>query len=802
MELSHIVLFIIISLVLSPCAVQGQSTIDYACNPRKVDIRRLGFCNTSLSFTERSQDLVARLNLTEKVQQLVNSASGVPRLGVPSYEWWSEALHGVSNVGPGVKFRTPVLGATSFPQVILTAASFNVTLWYKIGQAVSTEARAMHNVGLAGLTYWSPNINVFRDPRWGRGQETPGEDPLVVSQYAANYVRGLQETGDSTDDKLKVSACCKHYTAYDLDNWKGVDRFHFDAQVTQQDLEDTYQPPFKSCVQDGHVSSVMCSYNRVNGVPTCADENLLKGTVRDQWGLDGYIVSDCDSVEVLYKSINYTKTPEDAVAVALKSGLDLNCGTFLGKYTQNAVNTGKVNISVVDQALVNNYVVLMRLGFFDGDPSKQEFGNLGPSDVCTAEHQQLALDAAKQGIVLLKNDGSLPLSPNNTKSLAVIGPNANVTRVMIGNYAGVPCKYTTPLQGLQKYSKAIYQPGCTDVSCNGSGLIDAAVQAATTVDAVVLVVGLDQSKEAEGRDRVDLLLPGNQQTLVSNVTSAAKGPVILVIMSAGPIDISFAKQNDKISGILWVGYPGQAGGDAIAQTIFGDYNPGGRLPSTWYPQDFVTNVPMTDMNMRPNHTTGYPGRTYRFYTGETVYDFGYGLSYTSFQSSLVFAPEVLSVSLETTKKLSSHSNESNILDTNEDPLYAEEFIEVGDTDCKGLLFDFVVEVKNKGTRTGNHVALLFSKTPFLYHIAGSPKKQLIGFKRVEVKATEYQRIQFRVDVCKDLSIVDREGRRKLLLGMHTLSVGSCEAGDDYLEHHILLLRYDRLKERSVKMVQE
>jgi beta-D-xylosidase 4 len=377
--------------------------------------------------------------------------------------------------------------------------------------------------------------------------------------------------------------------------------------------------------------------------------------------------------------------------------------------------------------------------------------------------------------------------------LAVIGPNANVTRVMIGNYAGIPCKYTTPFQGLQKYSKAIYQPGCTNVSCIGSGLINAAVQAATTADAVVLVVGLDQSIEAEGRDRVDLLLPGQQQNLVSNVSSAAKGPVILVIMSAGPIDISFAKHNDKISGILWVGYPGQAGGDAIAQTIFGDYNPGGRLPSTWYPQDFVTKVPMTDMNMRPDLATGYPGRTYRFYTGETVYDFGYGLSYTSFQLSLVFAPEVLSVSLETTKKLSLHSPESNMLDTNDDPLYQEEFIEVGDTDCKGLMFDLVVEVKNRGVRTGNYVALLFSKTPYHYHIAGAPKKQLIRFNRVEVKAKEYERIEFRIDVCKDLSIVDRDGRRKLFLGKHILSVGSYKFEDEYLEHHILLLRSDKKK---------
>eukprot|EP01018_Ginkgo_biloba_P015514 Gb_39728 [translate_table: standard] len=658
-------LLLILLIVQYGYLVESDSGIEYACNPRVVDVGKLGFCNTSMSYSERAKDLVGQLSLQEKVQQLVNGAAGVRRLGVPRYEWWSEALHGVSNTGPGVLFNATVPGATSFPQVILTAATFNSTLCFAATlQVVSTEARAMHNAGMAGLTYWSPNVNVFRDPRWGRGQETPGEDPLVVSQYAVNYVKGLQETGDPTNlDKLKVSSCCKHYTAYDVDNWKGVDRFHFDAQVTRQDLEDTYQPPFKSCVEEGHVSSVMCSYNRVNGVPTCADENLLKGIIRGQWALDGYIVSDCDSVDVFYNAIHYTKTPEDAVAIALKAGLDMNCGRYLGMYTENAVKTGKVEESVVDQALVNNYVVLMRLGFFDGDPSQQAFGKLGPKDVCTDENQQLALDAAKQGIVLLKNDGrSLPLSSTNIKSLAVLGPNANVTNVMIGNYAGIPCKYTTPLQGLQKYIQATnYQPGCANVGCSDGGLINAAVEAATKAEAVILVVGLDQSIEAEGLDRVDLLLPGQQQKLVSDVANAAIGPVILVIMSAGPIDISFAKHHPNISGILWVGYPGEAGGDAIAQVIFGDCNPGGKLPTTWYPQDFVTKVPMTDMNMRPNSTSGYPGRTYRFYTGETVYEFGYGLTYTTFSVSLVFAPSLLSVSPQKPRSKGLHDLDANPL---------------------------------------------------------------------------------------------------------------------------------------------
>lgn len=326
--------------------------------------------------------------------------------------------------------------------------------------------------------------------------------------------------------------------------------------------------------------------------------------------MNRYIVSDCDSVEVYYDSIHYTDTHEDAVALALKAGrviliasktfsehfncekylipsmenymtycvhagLNMNCGDYLGKYTENAVNLKKVEESVVDQSLIYNYIVLMRLGFFDGDPKLHQFGNLGASDVCSNEHKALALDAAKQGIVLLDNNGALPLSPNTTKNLAIIGPNANATKVMISNYAGVPCSYTSPLQGIQKYvSAAKYEPGCSNVKCVDESLIGAAAQAAATADTVVLVVGLDQSIEAEGLDRENLTLPGFQEKLVEQVVDATKGTVILVIMSAGPIDVSFAKNLSKVGGILWVGYPGQDGGDAIAQVIFGDYNPG------------------------------------------------------------------------------------------------------------------------------------------------------------------------------------------------------------------------------------
>nr|CAJ65921.1 xylan 1,4-beta-xylosidase [Populus tremula x Populus alba] len=658
-------------LVFLSTHVSAQSSPVFACdvvsNP---SLASLGFCNTSIGINDRVVDLVKRLTLQEKIVFLVNSAGNVSRLGIPKYEWWSEALHGVSYVGPGTHFSDDVAGATSFPQVILTAASFNTSLFEAIGkvyytQVVSTEARAMYNVGLAGLTFWSPNINIFRDPRWGRGQETPGEDPLLSSKYGSCYVKGLQQRDDGDPDKLKVAACCKHYTAYDLDNWKGSDRYHFNAVVvTKQDMDDTFQPPFKSCVIDGNVASVMCSYNQVNGKPTCADPDLLSGVIRGEWNLNGYqwgccryIVTDCDSLDVFYKSQNYTKTPEEAAAAAilagnsLVTGVDLNCGSFLGQHTEAAVKGGLVNEHAIDIAVSNNFATLMRLGFFDGDPSKQLYGKLGPKDVCTAENQELAREAARQGIVLLKNTaGSLPLSPTAIKNLAVIGPNANVTKTMIGNYeGGTPCKYTTPLQGLAASVATTYLPGCSNVACS-TAQVDDAKKLAAAADATVLVMGADLSIEAESRDRVDVLLPGQQQLLITAVANVSCGPVILVIMSGGGMDVSFARTNDKITSILWVGYPGEAGGAAIADIIFGYYNPSthqpGRLPMTWYPQSYVDKVPMTNMNMRPDPSNGYPGRTYRFYTGETVYSFGDGLSYSQFTHELIQAPQLVYVPLE------------------------------------------------------------------------------------------------------------------------------------------------------------
>ncbi|KAL0547524.1 hypothetical protein IC582_017462 [Cucumis melo] len=744
---------LILSILILLSAIHGgASRGPFACDPNNSATTDYPFCRRSLGVGERVKDLIGRLTLEEKVKLLVSNAGGVPRLGIKAYQWWSEALHGVSNVGPGTSFGGEFPAATSFPQVISTVASFNASLWEAIGRVVSDEARAMYNGGVGGLTYWSPNVNIFRDPRWGRGQETPGEDPILAGTYAVNYVRGLQGT---EGNRLKVAACCKHFTAYDLDNWNGVDRFHFNAQVSKQDIEDTFEVPFRMCVEGGKVSSVMCSYNQVNGVPTCADPNLLTNTLRSQWHLDGYIVSDCDSVGVFYDSQHYTSTPEEAAAMAIKAGLDLDCGPFLETHTENAVKRGILNESHINGALSNTLSVQMRLGMFDGDLKTQPFAHLGAKHVCSDHNRQLAVDAARQGIVLLENRrNSLPLSTYHHRIVAVVGPNSNATLTMIGNYAGIACEYITPLQGISKYTRTIHQQGCKGVACRSNKYFGGAIEAAREADAVVLVMGLDQSIEAEFRDRAELLLPGLQPDLVLKVASMAKGPVILVLMSGGPIDVSFAKDHPKISGIIWAGYPGQAGGLAIADVLFGRTNPGGKLPMTWYPQDYVSKLPMTTMSLRPGPS--YPGRTYRFYKGPVVYPFGHGLSYTTFTHKILAAPTTLTV------PVSGHRHRQNATE------FSGKAIRVTHAKCERLSLVIKVAVRNIGGRDGAHTLLVYSRPPMG---VWAPQKQLVAFEKVHVEAQAQKEVEINIHVCKFLSVVDKFGIRRVAMGEHGIDVG-------------------------------
>ncbi|KAJ8761235.1 hypothetical protein K2173_001291 [Erythroxylum novogranatense] len=736
-------------------------TYTYICHPERyalmgLEMSNLVFCDSSLPYDVRAKDLVNRMTLAEKVLQLGNHAKGVARLGLPKYNWWSEALHGIANNGPGSFFDELVPGATSFPNVILSTASFNESLWRTLGEVVSTEGRAMYNLGRAGLTFWSPNINVVRDPRWGRILETPGEDPFVVGRYAVNYVRGLQDvegTGDCQDlnsRPLKVSSCCKHFTAYDLENWADHSRLTFDARVTEQDMIETFNRPFEMCVKDGDVSSVMCSFNKINGIQPCVDPKLLNQTFRTEWDLHGYIVSDCDSIEVVVDNQHFLgDTRADAVAQGLKAGLDLDCGTFYSDAGEAAVKEGKLREEDIDRSLKYLYVVLMRLGYFDGNA---KYESLGKDDVCKKEHIELAVEAARQGIVLMKNeDKALPLMSNGKLSVAVVGPHANATKAMIGNYAGIPCRYVH------------YEMGCDDIACKNESYICNAVEAAKKADATVIVAGIDLSIEREWVDRNDLLLPGYQTQLVNQVADAAKGPVILVIMSGGAIDVSFAKNNKKVKAIMWAGYPGQDGGGAIADIIFGAYNPGGRLPLTWYENSYVDQLPMTSMQLRPIPELKYPGRTYKFFEGPVVYPFGHGLSYTNFRYTLLSAERLLKLKMN---KFQHCYNLKYTSDTSKPECPALKIDE--HLSCKQT-FRFQVEVKNVGSANGNEAIIVYSKPP--EGIADTHIKQVVGFKRVYVPQGQSVKVEFELNVCKSLRLIEYNAYSVLPSGSHTIVIG-------------------------------
>ncbi|KAH7281986.1 hypothetical protein KP509_35G006700 [Ceratopteris richardii] len=757
--------------------------VTYACSS---DFVHLPFCNRNSSVADRVYDLLSRLSLEEKIEQLVSSAANISRLGIPSYYWWSEALHGLSDDGPGVRFGGEIPGVTVFPQVILSAASFNRSLWNLIAQAVSTEARAMYNLGQAGLTYWSPNINIFRDPRWGRGQETPGEDPFLSSEYAVAYVSGLQgqdynedskhliESKGETQNALKVAACCKHFTAYDLEAWGGYTRYTFNALVTPQDLGDTYHPPFKSCVQDAQAKCVMCSYNRLNGLPTCADGQLLSQLVRQQWGLEGYITSDCDAVAVVYEYIGFAASPEDAVAMCLNAGMDLNCGTYVSRHAAAAIQSGSLNVSTIERALFNLFSLRMQLGLFDGDPKFQPFGKLGSDSVCSDSHRKLAFEAAKQGLVLLKNDAkNLPFSTDDIKKIAVIGPNANASAdILLGNYAGPPCDFVTPLEALQEYAIVTYARGCVDVECVSDSLIDAAIEVAAVADAVIIIVGLDKSQEREDHDRTILVLPGVQEKLVSETSSAANGSVVLVILSGGPVDVTFARDNSKIGSIIWAGYPGEAGGKAIAELIFGGFSPGGKLPMTWYPETF-TQVPMTDMNMRPNISSGYPGRTHRFYTGDTVFKFGHGLSYMDVSETFAFAPSeiILPICMDLSGE--------KILMMDPSPSQCHVPDEGMENDVKNRVeFNVTVRLRISGSMGGSYTVLLFSRPSIQY--MNIPQQQLVGFKRVDMEPQSTVDVGFVVNPYKHMTVATEYGNMVLHLGPYVLAI------NDQVHHTVIL----------------
>ena len=565
----------------------------------------------------RVRDLLSRLTLAEKASQMRHESAAIPRLGIPRYDWWSEGLHGVARQGV----------ATVFPQAIGLGATFDANLLRRVGSAISDEARAKFHARPAiergrryqGLTYWSPNINIFRDPRWGRGQETYGEDPFLTGLLGAAFVRGLQ--GDHPR-YLKIAACAKHYAVH---SGPEKDRHHFDARVSPKDLHETYLPAFKALVDAG-VESVMGAYNRTNGEPCCGSRRLLVDILRGAWGFKGHVVSDCWAIRDFHTSHKVTKSPEESAALAVRMGCDVNCGCTYESILP-AVEQGLLTEADIDACLARLLRTRFRLGMFDPD-RRVPHTRLRPSVVDRPKHRALAREAAAKSIVLLKNrDGILPLAPER-RNLYVTGPNAATLTPLLGNYYGVNGRMVTPLEGIVARSRergltVNYNPGCLLDRPNVNPM-DWSSGEAARADAVVAVMGLSPLLEGEEGesiasatmgDRVDIGLPAGQLAYLRKLR-AHPTPLIVVLATGSPLAVQEA--HDLADAVLVMWYPGEEGGNALADVLFGDVSPSGRLPVT-FPRSLEQLPPFEDYAMA--------GRTYRYMTDEPLYPFGFGLGY-------------------------------------------------------------------------------------------------------------------------------------------------------------------------------
>ena len=569
-----------------------------------------------------AEELVGRMTVEEKAGQLRFDAPAIERLGIPAYNWWNEGLHGLARGGT----------ATSFPQAIGMAATFDEELVEKIASVISEEARAKYNALSRegdrdiyhGLTLWSPNVNIFRDPRWGRGQETYGEDPTLTARLGRAFVRGLQGKGDT----LKAAACAKHFAAH---SGPEALRHGFDAQVSEKDLEETYLPAFRALVDEG-VEAVMGAYNRTNGEPCCASTYLMK-KLREEWGFRGHFVSDCWAIRDFHENHGVTADPTESVQLALKSGCDLNCGCTY-RHVLRALEYGMISEEEITRSAVRLFTTRFLLGVLGEEGS--EYDSIPYDRIECPEHLETAHKAALRSCVLLKNDGLLPLDTETCGTIGVIGPNADSRAALIGNYHGTASRYVTVLEGIQDHvgdkCRVLYSEGCAlctdrvEPLAQPNDRLAEAIAVAKASDTVILVLGLNETLEGEegdtgnsynSGDKADLLLPEPQRILLSSVLAVGK-PTVVILLAGSAIDLSEAQ--DKANAILLGWYPGAGGGRAIAKLLFGEASPSGKLPVTFYRNDALSELPaFTDYAMA--------GRTYRYYRGEPLYPFGYGLSY-------------------------------------------------------------------------------------------------------------------------------------------------------------------------------
>ena len=569
---------------------------------------------------ERAIQLVEQMTLEEKASQLRYDAPPIKRLGIPAYNWWNEALHGVARAGV----------ATSFPQAIGLASSFDKELLEQIGEAIAVEGRAKYNASVKkndrdiykGLTFWSPNVNIFRDPRWGRGQETYGEDPYLSGQLGTSFVKGLQGDGEV----MKAAGCVKHFAVHsgpeDL-------RHEFDAVVSKKDLYETYLPAFQAVVEEGEVEAVMGAYNRTNGEPCCGSKTLIQDILREKWHFKGHYVSDCWAIKDFHENHMVTPDAKHSAAMAINAGCDLNCGnTYL--HILHAVQHGLVTEETITESVIRLYTTRFLLGLFD----ETEYDTIPYEMVEAKEHLALSEKAARESFVLLKNNGILPLQKEKIKTIGVIGPNANSREALIGNYHGTSSEYITVLEGIQRYVgedvRVLYSEGSAlskdrvEHLAQKHDRISEAQIVAEHSDVVILCVGLNEFLEGEegdegnqyaSGDKKDLQLPEPQRVLLEAIAKT-NTPVVLCMMAGSDIDLSFA--NEHFDAIIQLWYPGARGGKAAAEMLFGDYSPSGKLCVTFY-EDINTLPEFTDYSMK--------NRTYRYLEEKAQFPFGYGLTY-------------------------------------------------------------------------------------------------------------------------------------------------------------------------------
>ena len=682
------------------------------------------------SIDERIDDLISRLTIEEKISQLVYNSKAIPRLNIPAYNWWNECLHGVARNGK----------ATVFPQAIGLAATFDEDLIFQVATAISDEARAKFKVAqsignrsqYAGLTFWTPNINIFRDPRWGRGQETYGEDPYLTGRIGTAFVKGLQ--GDNPR-YLKAAACAKHYAVH---SGPEADRHVFNAVPPKKDFYETYLPAFETLVREADVEAVMCAYNRTYDEACCGSSYLLEDILRKDWGFDGHIVSDCWAIVDFHEHHKITDSPVESAALAINSGVNVNCGNTF-PYLREAFEQGLVKEKTIDNALKPLLKSRFKLGLFD-PPVLNPYYDIPVSCVNSDKHRQIARKAAAKSLVLLKNDDVLPLN-KDIRNLYVLGPYATDGEILLGNYYGASGNLVTILEGIVSKvslgSTVQYKHGFL-ADRENINPIDWSTGEAHDYDAIIVTMGISGLLEGEEGesiasphkgDRPDIGLPENQVKYLKKLRSKGDKPIIVIMTGGSPISIP--EVYDMADAIVWAWYPGEQGGNAIADVIFGDVNPSGRLSVT-FPQSVDQLPPYEDYSME--------GRTYKYMTEKPLFPFGFGLSYSKFEYK--------------------------------DIILNHEEIKRRDT------VKVVVQVKNVGDMSGEDVVQLYLTD--VQSSVRTPAYTLCGFERVELSPGEQTTVTF--EICpKMLRIIDKEGRSKYERGDFKVTVGGCSPGDRAIE---------------------